>query len=131
MRPFMLVSMTALQKRDGGGRRLVAKTPARQFGREVEEEVCSLFGFALSTRAGVDCVGHEVRVATEADAEAAVLSVDEIGAEDLHRSTILNKLLGIPGFRGLLPLVRANHGHPFVASGRIWMVCSTTFISTG
>ena len=70
MRPFMLASMTALQKRDGGVRgtgtsfrRLVAKTLARQFGREVEE-ACSPFQFALSTRAGVDCVGHAVRVAT-------------------------------------------------------------------
>ena len=50
LRPFMLPSMTALQKRHGGVcgiatgtrfRRLVAKTLARQFGREVEE-ACSL-----------------------------------------------------------------------------------------
>ena len=67
MRPFMLASMTALQKRDGrvrgiatgtSFRRLVAKTLARQFGREVEE-ACSPFQFALST---TDCVGHAVRV---------------------------------------------------------------------
>ena len=63
-------TMTALQKPDGGGvrgiatgtsfRRLVAKCPARQFGKAVES--CAPFQFALSTRAGTDCVGHVVRV---------------------------------------------------------------------
>ena len=121
MRPFMLASMTALQKRDGGVRgiatgtsfrRLVAKTLARQFGREVEE-ACSPFQFALSSKAGVDCVGHAVRVATEADAEATVLSIDGIGAYDhVHRSAMLNKLLDIPSLWGLLPFVRATYCQP-------------------
>ena len=71
-RSFMLASMTALNKRDGGVRgiatgtvfrRLVAKTLARQFSKEVED-ACAPFQFALSTRAGVDCVGHAVRVVT-------------------------------------------------------------------
>ena len=60
-------TMTALRKTDGGVRgiatgtsfrRLVAKSLARQFGQEVER-VCSPFQFALSTRAGVDCVGMQ------------------------------------------------------------------------
>ena len=38
-------------------RRLVAKTWARQFGTAVEA-ACAPFQFALSTRAGVDCVGY-------------------------------------------------------------------------
>ena len=81
-------------------------------GREVEK-ACSPFQFPLSTRAGVDCVGHAVRVATEADAEATVLSIDGIGAYDhVHRSAMLNKLLEIPGLRGLLPFVRATYGQP-------------------
>ena len=62
---FMLATMAALQKKDGGVRgiatgsfrRLVAKTLARQFGKAVEA-TCSPFQFALSTRAGKDCVGH-------------------------------------------------------------------------
>ena len=37
-------------------RRLVAKTLAKQLMKGVEHG-CSLFQFALSTRAGVDCVG--------------------------------------------------------------------------
>ena len=116
LRPFMLASMTALQKRHGGVRgtsfrRLVAKTLARQCGREVEE-ACSPFQFALSTRAGVDCVGHTVRMATEADQEATVLSIDGIGAHDHVHRAMMNKLLEIPHLQGLLPIVRATCGQP-------------------
>ena len=65
-RPFLIATMTALRKKDGGVRgiatgssfrRLVAKTLARQFGHIVEQE-CAPYQFALSTRAGTDCVGH-------------------------------------------------------------------------
>ena len=70
-------------------RRLVAKTLAKQFMKEVEQ-TCSPFQFALSTRAGVDCVGHAVRVATDADHTATVLSVHGIGAFDhVFRASML------------------------------------------
>ena len=96
---FRSFMMTGLRKKDGGVRgiatgtvfrRLVAKTLAKQFMKEVEQ-TCSPFQFALSTRAGVDCVGHAVRVATDADHTATVLSVDGIGAFD-H----VQKLLEVP-----------------------------------
>ena len=86
-RTFMLATMTALQKKDGGVRgiatgtsfrRLVAKTLARQFGKVVES-TCAPFQFALSTRAGTDCVGHAVRAMTDADPNATILSIDSIG----------------------------------------------------
>ena len=62
---FMSATMTALQKPDGGAtgtsfRRLVAKTLARQFSKQVEA-TCSPFQFALSTGAGTDCVGSLTR----------------------------------------------------------------------
>ena len=66
-------TMMALQKPDGGvrgiatgtsSRRLVAETLARQFGKAVES-TCAPFQFALSTRAGTDCVGHVVRALTD------------------------------------------------------------------
>ena len=69
---FMAATMTALQKPDGGVRgiatgttirRLVAKTLARQFGKAVEA-TCVPYQFALSTRAGTDCVGHAIRSLT-------------------------------------------------------------------
>ena len=118
---LMLATMRALQKKDGGVRgiatgssfrRLVAKTLARQFGKAVEA-TCSPFQFALSTRAGTDCVGHAVRTATDRDPQATVLSIDGIGAYDhVHRSAMLGKLLEVPSLRGLLPFVRAAFLEP-------------------
>ena len=59
----------------------VAKTLARQFGAAVEA-TCAPFQIAPSTRAGVDCVEHAVRVATDLNTEATVLSIDGVGAYD-------------------------------------------------
>ena len=56
-------------------RRLVAKTLARQF-MKVVESTCAPFQFALSTRAGTDCVGHTIRAMTDDDPECIVLSID-------------------------------------------------------
>ena len=65
--------LVALQKDDGGVRgivagetlrRLVARTLAQQFGEELEKE-CSPYQFALSTRAGTECVSHMIRAATD------------------------------------------------------------------
>ena len=109
--------MTALQKKDGGARgiatgtnfrRLIAKTLARQFGKTVES-VCSPFQFALSTRAGTDCVGHAVRLMTDADA----LSIDGIGAYDhVLRSAMMEKVHSVPYLGGLLPFVRTTYVRP-------------------
>ena len=98
---FMLSSMTALQKKDGGirgiatgtsFRPLVAKTLARQFGAVVEA-TCSPFQFALSTRAGTDCVGHAVRFATDTNPATTVLSIDGVGAYDhVFRSSMFETL---------------------------------------
>ena len=54
---------------------------AKQFASEFEAE-CALFQYALSTRAGTDCVGHMLRAATDLDPDATILSVDGIGAFD-------------------------------------------------
>ena len=81
-RSLMLATMTALQKNDGGVRgiatgtvfrRLVAKVLARQFSDEVEA-ACAPLQFALSTRAGTDCVGHAIRVATELNPQLSMVS---------------------------------------------------------
>ena len=73
MNLFKMATMTALMKKDGGVRgiatgttfrRLVARTLARQNMREVEK-TCTPFQFALSTRAGTDCVAHAVRATTD------------------------------------------------------------------
>ena len=82
----------------------VARTLARQFGKEVEA-VCAPFQFALSTRAGTDCVG-QIWVLTDADTECTILSIDGVGAYDhVFWSSFLTKLRQVPGLRGLLPFV--------------------------
>ena len=111
---LMLATMTGLQKRDGGVRgiatgtsfrRLVAKVLARQFSDAVEA-TCAPFQFALSTRAGTDCVGHAVRVATELNPRLTVLSIDGVGAYDhIFRSAMLSKVAEVPSLQGLLPFV--------------------------
>ena len=81
---YMQARLTALRKPTSGVRgiatgtslrRLVARTLARQFGPEVEA-ACAPYQFALSTRAGTDCVGHVVRSLTDARATATLLSID-------------------------------------------------------
>ena len=96
---FMAASMTALQKHDGGVRHrgwlpkrwLVSSA---QKGGSLRTDQ-----FALSTRAGTDCVGHAIRAITDAD---------PIGAYDhVLRSAMLTKVCSVPGLRALLPFVRA------------------------
>ena len=78
--------MTALRKKDGGVRgivvgevirRLVARTVAQQLGPAVEAAT-SPFQYALSTRAGCECISHVLQVLSELDADATVTSIDGI-----------------------------------------------------
>ena len=127
---FMAASMTALQMPNGGVRgiatgtafrRLVARTFARQFGKAVEA-VCAPFQFALSTRAGTDCVGHTIRAMTDADPECTVLSIDGVGAYDhVLRSSFLTKLHQVPSLQGLLPFVRSTYART-TTSGKTMQV---------
>ena len=74
---------------------------------------CAPFQFALSTRAGRDCVGHGIRALTDADPTATVLSIDGIGEYDhVLRSAMMSKLHAVPCLRGLLPFIRATHAQP-------------------
>ena len=74
----------------------MAKTLARQFSREVEE-VCSPFQFALSTRAGVDCVGQGGPGGDPMLITPRLWCVDGVGAYDhVLRATLLAKLLEVP-----------------------------------
>ena len=85
---------------------------AKQFVKVFEAE-CSRFQYALSTRAGTDCVGHMLRAATDSDPSMTILSVDGIGAYDhIFRSATLGRLLEMPGTRELLPFVRLSYAQP-------------------
>ena len=118
-RSFLRATMTALSKNGGirgiatgsSFRRLEGKTLARQFGAVVE--VCAPFQFAFSSRAGTDCVGHAIRVMTDLDARATVLSVDGVGAYDhVLRSSMLEKLMEVHRLRPLIPFVRSTYAQP-------------------
>ena len=83
--------VTALRKRDGGVRgivagdvfhHLVARTIAKQLGEEVESAT-SPFQHALSTRAGCECVDHVLQGICELDPTTTITSIDGISALDL------------------------------------------------
>ena len=92
-----------------------AKVGCQDLGEAIQqvEAACAPFQFALSTRAGVDCVGHAVRVMTETNPDATLLSIDGVGAYDhVLRSAMMAKLLEVPGLRPLLPFVRSIYSQP-------------------
>ena len=113
--------LTALRKPDNGVRgiatgdtlrRLVGRTLAQTYGQEIER-ACAPFQFALSTRAGTDCVGHLARGATELDDDLVVVSLDGIGAYDhIRRSSMLGKLRRLPHAQAVLPFVLMFYGSP-------------------
>ena len=101
--------LTALRKPDGGVRgivvgdilrRLVARTMAKQVASEVEKATAP-FQYALSTKAGCECVAHIMQTLTDQDAGATVVSIDGVGAYDLiSRRAVLE---------GLLRMGRSDH----------------------
>ena len=116
-----MARLTAVTKKDGGVRgiatdcslrRLTARTPAKQFAKDFESE-CAPFQYALSTRAGTDCVGHLLRAATEDNHNATVMSVDGVGAYDhVLRAAMLSRLARMLNAKVLLPFVLLSHSAP-------------------
>ena len=113
--------VTALQKPSGGVRgivvgdivrRLVARTISQQITPTVEVATAP-FQFALSTRAGTECVAHVLQSMSDVDPLATVVSIDGVGAFDLvSRSSMLRGLLGVEGGGAVLPFVRQFYGGP-------------------
>ena len=70
---------------------------AQQYAVRVEKAT-SPFQYALSTRAGTECVTHIVQALTDLNARTTVMSVDGIGAYDLiSRETMLSALPDLDG----------------------------------
>ena len=120
-RAIRLGTLTALQKPDGGVRSIVvgdvfrqkvARTKAQQYSK-LGEVATHLFQFALSTRAGTECVTHMVQALTSEDRDATILSIDGIGAYDLiSRNAMLRGVLGMVDGEKLLPFLRLFDGSP-------------------
>ena len=115
--------MTALQKDDGGVRgivvgdsfrRLVARTIAKQFSSRAESATAP-FQFALSTRAGCECVTHVIRAATDINDRTTIVSVDGIGACDsISRNSMLEGLHRMVDGDQMMLFVRLFYGSPSV-----------------
>ena len=69
--------------------------------------------FAMSTRAGCECVAHTLHALTEADPEATILSTDGISAFDLvSHSAMLRGLASVAGGPEAIPFVWMFCGQP-------------------
>ena len=94
--------LTALQKVDDTGtptgdvrgiatgivlRRLVARTIAQQYAERVLQAT-SPFQYALSTRAGVDCVALMAKLLTDMDEDTTIASLDGVGAVSYTHLTL-------------------------------------------
>ena len=113
--------LTALSKPDGGVRgivvgdilrRMVARTIAKQIAKQVEAATAP-FQYALSTKAGCECVAHMLQSLTDLNPEVTVTSIDGVEAYDLiSRSVMLEGLLRMEGGDQILPFVRMFYSNP-------------------
>ena len=118
--------MTALRKNDGGVRgivtgdvvrRLVARTMAQQMGKTVESATAP-FQYALSTRAGCECIAHALQGLCDVDPNATIISIDGISAYDqISRAAMMDGLLNVAGGGKALPFVKMFYGSP---SSYVW-----------
>ena len=70
--------LTALRKTDGGVRGIVAGDIVRRLVARTAP-----FQYAMSTRAGCECVAHALQGITEMSATATIISIDGIIAYDI------------------------------------------------
>ena len=126
LREIRIGRMTALQKPTEGVRgivagdiirRLVSRTIAQQIRTKVEKATAP-FQYALSTRAGCECIAHAIQAMTDANPRCTVLSVDGIGAYDISRRAMLSGLVRhMEGGDSVLPFVLQFYGSP---SSYLW-----------
>ena len=93
-------------------RRLVSRTMAQQLSKVVER--CTApYQYAMSTKAGIECIAHALQMLTELDPQATVVSIDGVGAYDtISRKAMLEALARMPGGAEALPFVRLFYGQP-------------------
>ena len=114
--------MTALAKLDGGVRgivvgdvfwRVVARTIAQQF-TPLAEAATHPFQYALSTRAGTECVAHIVQTLSELDHQSTILSNRRSGriCDNISRAAIFRGVVDMPHGDKLIPFIRQFHSSP-------------------
>ena len=95
--------------------RLVARTMAQQLGPAIERAT-SPFEYALSTRAGTECIAHAIQALTDLDPTATVVSIDGISAFDVV-SRAMREGLQTVGSDSALPFALQFYGS---ASSCLW-----------
>ena len=113
--------MTALSKPSGGARSIVAEdvirrlpalTMAQQLNKVVEAAT-SPFQYALSTRAGCECVAHTLQALCEINPKTTIVSVEGISASDVvSRRAMFEGLHSVHGGAEALPFVRMFYSSP-------------------
>ena len=89
----------------------------QQFSSTVEQATAP-FQYALSSKAGGECIAHALQALTDLNPRTTVLSVDGVGACDLiSRGSMLEGLRSIPGGDSVLPFVLQFYGNP---SSYLW-----------
>ena len=85
---------------------------AQQLSKAVEAATAP-HQYALSTRAGTECVAHVLQVLTEMDPQTTIVSIDGVGAYDsISRKAMLEALMEMVGGSQALPHVRLFYGQP-------------------
>ena len=93
-------------------RRLVARTMAKQVAKKAEKATAP-FQYALSTKAGCECIAHILQALTDRDANATVVTVDGVGAYDLiSKNAMMEGILKMEDGDQILPFVRCFYGSP-------------------
>ena len=93
-------------------RRLTGRVLAQTYATQLQQ-ACLPFQFGLSTRAGTEALARVLKVATELDPRATVLSVDAAGAYDhVSRGAMLEALHARPELQPLLPYARQFYATP-------------------
>ena len=104
-------------------RRLTGRVLAQTYATRLQQ-ACLPFQFGLSTRAGTEALARVLKVATEPDPRATVLSVDAAAAYDhVSRGAMLEALHARPELQPLLPYARQFYATP---SSHAWVDASGT-----
>ena len=89
----------------------MARSVAKQIAKKVEQAT-SPFQYALSAKAGNECVAHVLQTLTD-DPNATVVSIDGVGAYDLiSRNSMLRGLRRMEDGDQVLSFVRCFYGSP-------------------
>ena len=91
---------------------MVARTIAKQFAEQAEGATHP-FQYALSTRAGTECVARIVQALTRMDENATLLSIDGVGAHDsISRRAMFRGLADMVDGEKIIPFVRQLNDSP-------------------